>query len=438
MKPDTCGEENSENVLAITDRSDGWLLREWKSGDERAAEVLFDRYAIRLVALVASRLNRRYRSTIVPDEVVQSALGSFFDAAKHSRIHISGNVSLWRLLATFARRKMARSIERQTAVKRVGDQMRISLDEVQLVASDHPNEADEYEADQFLRTLRAELPENLRVVVEGLLAGRTQREVADSLGIDERTVRRRLSRVRELLASEWEDQTNQNHTASVQSTLPRVSYHEFVLGKLIGSGGFGKVYRASMQSDGSIVAVKFLRKAFWQNDPARQTFLREIDTASQINHPGVIRYHGYGESPHGGPYVLSEWVDAKPLQCIPHATVQQIKAFILQICDALEAVHAAGLVHGDLTPSNILVDKNGQITITDFGFSQASAAGSNSILGGTLGFAAPEQIDPSFGNISPQTDIYAIGGLVHWFLYKQPPNNGNKIGEIIAQTMTDP
>ena len=120
MEPDSDNEKEFQESKSITDRPDGWLLRQWKSGDEQAAEVIFDRYAFRLVALVASRLNHRYRSQIDPDAVMQSAMGSFFDAARHSRIQVSRCVSLWRLLATFARRKLARSIERHSASKRGG------------------------------------------------------------------------------------------------------------------------------------------------------------------------------------------------------------------------------------------------------------------------------------------------------------------------------
>ncbi len=175
-------------------------MHQWKLGDERAAEVLFDRYAIRLVALVASRLSRRYQGSIDPSEVVQSAMGSFFDAARHSRIHVSGSVSLWRLLATFARRKMSRSIERQSAVKRGGEQTQVSLEAIQSQVSKQVAPNAEEETVEFIATLKAELPDDLFVIVEGLLLGLTQRELADSLGIDERTVRRRLSRVRELLS----------------------------------------------------------------------------------------------------------------------------------------------------------------------------------------------------------------------------------------------
>ena len=466
MEPDTSREIKAKVSESITDRPDGWLLREWRSGDEAAAEVLFDRYAIRLVALVASRLNRRYQASIDPSEVVQSAMGSFFDAARHSRIQVSGSVSLWRLLATFARRKMARSIERQSAIKRGGDQDQRSLEsvELQITSDDEPDSDDE--ADAFLTTLKTELPNDLFAIVEGLLAGQTQRELAESLGIDERTVRRRLSRVRtrlsvaDLVKDPAALEGPLTRSTKPEPTLPRVNYNEFVLGKLIGSGGFGKVYRARLQSDGhTVVAVKFLRKAFWKNEGARESFLREINIASQINHPGVIRYLGYGESPHGGPYVISEWIDGRSLQAIlaerrkppgdtpegsrPSATnhVEQpsqdkIIDWLRQICEAIEAVHQASLVHGDLTPSNVLVDADDRITITDFGFSQASADSSSQVLGGTLGFAAPEQIAPAFGSISVKTDIYAIGGLVHWLLFRTPPNPGLRFEEALVETLS--
>lgn len=442
MEPDTSPEEKSKVSESITDRPDGWLLREWKSGDERAAEVLFDRYAIRLVALVASRLNRRYQASIDPSEVVQSAMGSFFDAARHSRIQVSRSVSLWRLLATFARRKMARSIERQSAVKRGGDQVRHSLDSVQpQVVGDHDSDSED-DVNAFLMTLKGDLPDELFVIVEGVLAGQTHRELAGLLGIDERTVRRRLSRVRERLAPNVASEDETTHAAGSPPTLSRVNYNEFVLSKLIGSGGFGKVYRASVQSDGQTVAVKFLRKAFWQNKNARGSFLSEINLASQIKHPGIMRYLGYGESPHGGPYVISEWIDGHSLHRATDVTPKQIIHWFRQICDAIATVHQAGLVHGDLTPSNVLVDAEDRITITDFGFSQAiiettaSAIDKPRLLGGTPGFAAPEQIDPAFGSIGPKTDIYAIGGLLHWLIFRRPPNHGTSLEESLASTLS--
>ncbi|MGB7326145.1 MAG: hypothetical protein WBD31_14830, partial [Rubripirellula sp.] len=69
MEPDTRSDESSIISESLSDRPDGWLLRKWKAGDERTAGILFDRYAIRLVALVASRLNRNYQGSIDPSDV---------------------------------------------------------------------------------------------------------------------------------------------------------------------------------------------------------------------------------------------------------------------------------------------------------------------------------------------------------------------------------
>ncbi len=451
MDPDSLTEKESEIATGLSDQADASLLRHWKAGNEQAAEIFFDRYAIRLVALVASRLNSRYRASIDPDEVVQSAMGSFFDAAKHSRIQVSGSVSLWRLLATFARRKMARSIERHSAVKRGGDLQQVTLSEAESMQPKHVEPDSSDAANELLIMLSKELSTDQQVILERMLSGQTQKEIAEALEVDERTIRRRVGRIRQQLSAMDEatspsklsvmDETMSpsQHLGLVTSsttTLPRVSYRDFVLGKLIGSGGFGKVYRASMQSDGRIVAVKFLRKAFWRNTSARQTFMREINAASQISHPGIIRYLGYGESPHGGPYVISEWIDGQSIQNAADVTQPQFIGWLVQICEAIQAVHRAGLVHGDLTPSNILVDAQDQITITDFGFSQATAESASPFLGGTLGFAAPEQIDTAFGSISAKTDIYAIGGLVHWFLFGQPPNAGHRLEDALTQTIS--
>jgi eukaryotic-like serine/threonine-protein kinase len=362
LQPDRQQKKSFE--ISLADLSGDELLRRWKAGDEQAAEILFDRYSLRLVALVASRMNRRFRDAVDPDDIVQSAMGSFFDAARHSRIQVSGSVSLWRLLATFARRKMARSIEKQTAAKRGGDQVRVSLEAAEQEMKSIVNVAQEATISDFLVLLETELTINERELLEHLLTGKTQREIAGALGVDERTVRRRVTRLRDVLAPVSRSVSTTPHGTFSSATLPRIDYREFVLGRLVGAGGFGKVYRAAMQTDGSLIAVKFLRKSFWQNNEAKQSFLREIDQASQINHSGVVRYLGWGQSPHGGPYVVANWIDSVTLIQRRSVSPETFIGYLKQICDALDAVHKAGIVHGDLTPSNILFTASNQIAIT--------------------------------------------------------------------------
>ena len=101
-------------------------------------------------------------------------------------------------------------------------------------------------------------------------------------------------------------------------------------------GGFGKVYHASLQTDGRTVAVKFLRKAFWTNEEARESFLREIESASRISHPGVANYLGWGQSPHGGPYVVSRWIEGQTLEQLGHISASQFIGLLHQICVAFK------------------------------------------------------------------------------------------------------
>ncbi len=108
-------------------------------------------------------------------------------------------------------------------------------------------------------------------------------------------------------------------------------------------------------------------------------------------------------------------------------------------------MHQAGVVHGDLTPNNILLEHSGRIVITDFGFAKhlrepfaktefADQLDTDSFAssGGTLGFAAPEQISSAFGSVGFATDIYAVGGIAYYLLTGQSPHDGGVLLDTIA------
>jgi len=107
--------------------------------------------------------------------------------------------------------------------------------------------------------------------------------------------------------------------------------------------------------------------------------------------------------------------------------------WFIQICDAIAASHQAGVVHGDLTPNNILLSQDGRIVITDFGFatytkqSLAESERDQSLAssGGTLGFAALAQVSSAFARISSATDICALGGLAYYLLAGRGPHDGS-------------
>jgi len=428
----------------LTNRASRELVEMWRSGSQDAACVLLARYEVRLIALVASRLNRKYRDCIAPEDVVQSAMGSFFRVTRASAnpsIKLESTASAWNILATFVRRKLARALERETAVKRGGGRTRISLDDLETDLSTNPSVT---EAKELLDEIHSMLNSDHSRLLELLLENKTQREIAEQLGVDERTIRRRIRSMQDIVNGQ-KASVDERNGASLDSTivpisLTNISYRQFVLGKLVGSGALGKVYRARLQSDGQVVAVKFMHRHLWTNRDSRLSFLREIDHASKINHSGVVKYLGWGQSPHGGPYLVCEYVDGQPLTHVKPNDSETSVQWLAQICQAVAAAHQAGVVHGDLTPNNILLDHNGRIVVTDFGFATYSqkpttddaAFESIASSGGTLGFAAPEQISPAFGTICFTTDIYAIGGLAFYLLTGQSPHDSSLLLDTVA------
>ena len=410
-----------------------------------------ERYRLRLIALVASRLSRGQRGSIDPEDVVQSAMGSFFrntSSASQSRLQIKSTLSVWNLLAMFARRKLSRSLERASAAKRGAGWDSNALDQIELLEFQQatPVLQDVAEIVDELKSMLA--PDHMKLL-ELLLAGNTQKEIAESLSVDERTVRRRVTTIRHLLTPHlFENQITNDEDAILQPpsfSLPRIGYGQFVLGKMIGSGGFGKVYQARMQVTDTSVAVKFMHRHLWTDVRAKNSFLHEIDQASRINHPGIIKYLGWGESPHGGPYILSELIEGSPLsQCRPMGDMQLFQV-LRQVCQAVGVAHSLGIVHGDLTPNNILIAPDGRAVITDFGLSTylqpvAQSQGVDSAMrsvGGTLGYAAPEQVSPAFGCIGPWTDIYAIGAIAHFCLTGIAPHTKADVAESLSSTISE-
>ena len=194
-------------------------------------------------------------------------------------------------------------MERETAFKRGGGWEREPLNQLEPNVFIQPSTL---EADEILADLNSQLTSDQTQLLDLLLENATQREIAERLKVDERTVRRRIAAIRAVVAGQLADDEHQEPSIdsnSVSISLPKITYREFVLGKLVGRGALGKVYRARLQSDEQVVAVKFMHRHLWTNPASKSSFLREIDHASQIDHQGIVKYLGWGQSPHGGPYL---------------------------------------------------------------------------------------------------------------------------------------
>jgi serine/threonine protein kinase len=210
--------------------------------------------------------------------------------------------------------------------------------------------------------------------------------------------------------------------------IPRVgeTFGEYTIEAQLGRGGMGTVYLATHGRLGRRVALKLLAPDLAHDEAFRARFLRESRLAASLDHPNVIPIYDANEID-GVLFLAMRYVSGPSLQALVRErgplTVGETSRIVDQVGGALDAAHRAGLVHRDVKPANVLVAEPEQhVYLCDFGLAkQASSAGTTQtgFFLGTLDFAAPEQIEGK--QIDARTDVYALGGVVHYCLTGEPP-----------------
>ena len=177
----------------------------------------------------------------------------------------------------------------------------------------------------------------------------------------------------------------------------RVLGRRYALGARVGVGGMGQVYRARDRVLERTVAVKVLSAASTDDLELVARFGREARAAAALNHPNIVTVFDSGA--HGDlQYLVMEYVQGQSLAGLlrQEGVLEPRRAADVgrQLCQALVAAHAAGLVHRDITPGNVLVDPAGLVKVADFGIAKLAAATTmtgDGILLGTAAYLAPEQ-----------------------------------------------
>ena len=189
---------------------------------------------------------------------------------------------------------------------------------------------------------------------------------------------------------------------------------------LVGRGGMGRVYRARHIALDRIVAVKLVDQS--GSAALRSAVLAEARAAAKLDDPRIVAVYEVGED-QGNPYIVLQWVEGegldasvKRLGALPPA---EALAIMREVVLALKAAHAAGLVHCDVKPANILVDRRGAVKLADFGIARpaGSALGQDETVSGSFHFMAPEQglgAPPD-----PRADLYAAGSTWYFALTGQ-------------------
>lgn len=201
-----------------------------------------------------------------------------------------------------------------------------------------------------------------------------------------------------------------------------------VLG-VLGSGGMGTVYHARDEALGREVAVKLIHDDVLARPNMREAFGDEARTMARVRHENVATIYALGEH-RGRPYIVMEYIDGPSLgELIGTRRAPGIDVaveMLVQLCAGVAAIHAAGALHGDLKPGNVVIASSGRVVITDFGLSRALHAVGGHVARhafGTPGYLAPEiaREDPLLPRHAPAIDTYALGVIAFELLTGKRP-----------------
>jgi serine/threonine-protein kinase len=206
--------------------------------------------------------------------------------------------------------------------------------------------------------------------------------------------------------------------------LVGTNFGDYAVDGLLGMGGMGKVYRATA-ADGTSVALKLVKEDYARDETFRRRFYREARIAQMVKHPNVVPVLDTGE--HAGlPYMAQRFIKGESLDEKLKRDGPLDVATAVQVCTdvaaGLEALWAAGMVHRDVKPANILLDEAGQAYITDFGLAKDTQGSLLTLPGQALGsmdYMAPEQIRGEAVNAA--SDIYALGCVMYECMCGRPP-----------------
>jgi len=227
---------------------------------------------------------------------------------------------------------------------------------------------------------------------------------------------------------------------------------DYVVLDEIGAGGMGQVFKARHRRMNRIVAVKLLPAAAMRSPDAVRRFYREVEAAARLAHPNIVTAHDAGEH-EGLHYLVMEYVEGRDLARVvgeegPLPIARAVDC-VLQAARGLEYAHRQGVVHRDIKPGNLLVDREGTVKILDMGLARMQSSeettdrtGSERLTGtgqvmGTCDYMAPEQAEDTHA-ADHRADVYALGCTLYRLLTGDPPYTGETLVQVLLAHLQAP
>ncbi|GII04811.1 Stk1 family PASTA domain-containing Ser/Thr kinase [Planobispora takensis] len=218
-------------------------------------------------------------------------------------------------------------------------------------------------------------------------------------------------------------------------TQPRRLGDRYELDGVVGRGGMAEVYRARDIRLDRVVAIKTLRADLARDHTFQARFRREAQSAASLNHPSIVAVYDTGEDTSEGapvPYIVMEYVDGSTLRDLLRNDRRLMPERAAELVDgilrALDYSHRGGIVHRDIKPANIMITRNGDVKVMDFGIARAMADSAATMTQtaqviGTAQYLSPEQARGE--RVDARSDLYSTGCVLYELLTGQPPFTGD-------------
>ncbi len=214
-----------------------------------------------------------------------------------------------------------------------------------------------------------------------------------------------------------------------------------VVGEL-GRGGMGVVARAYDPTLRRWVAIKMVADPAALGDRARERFLREGRAAAKLRHPAIVSVHEVGDH-RGAPFLVMDLVEGGTLEdaCEQRWSGRRVAGVVRDVAGALAHAHAAGIVHRDVKPGNVLLDADGRPHLTDFGLAvdleERKRLTLSGQLVGTPLYASPEQAKGERGAAGPLSDVYSLGAVMYHVLVGRPPFDAPTLLGVLGKVVSE-
>src|SRR5262249_54795659 len=223
-------------------------------------------------------------------------------------------------------------------------------------------------------------------------------------------------------------------------SLGRIGHYEVL--EVLGKGGFSIVLRAFDEALQRVVAVKVLAPQLAATSPARKRFLREARSSAQVRHENVVQVYAVEEQPL--PYLVMEFIPGETLQQrsdrIGPLEVPEVLRIGRQIAEGLAAAHATGLIHRDVKPANVLIERGPHepVKLTDFGLARAADDATltqSGIRAGRRLSRAPEQAQGD--RLDHRADLFSLGSVLYLMCTGRPPFRASTTLAVLKRVAED-